>query len=52
MENILNLKTYNKYKSLIDSGHITTPSKELTDIVDDIIKSNQNKIVCLYIKEI
>ncbi len=29
MENILNLKTYIKYKSLIDSGQIITPNKEL-----------------------
>ena len=43
MENILNLKTYIKYKSLIDSGQIITPNKELTDIVDDINKAYREK---------
>ncbi len=41
--NILNLKTYIKYKSLIDSGQIITPNKELTDIVDDINKAYREK---------
>ena len=43
MENILNLKTYNKYKSLIDEGQIIIPNEKITDIADDINKAYRAK---------
>ena len=36
MENILNLKTYNKYKTLFDDGLILIPDNTLSKTIDDV----------------
>ena len=38
MENILNLKTYNKYLNLINEGLLLIPDNNLTDIISDVNK--------------
>ena len=43
MENILNLKTYNKYKTLIDDGLILVPDNNLTDAIDEIKAAYRSK---------
>ena len=35
MENILNLKTYSKYKSLFDDGLILVPDNNLSNLIDE-----------------
>lgn len=36
MENILNLKTYNKYLNLINEGLVLLPDNTLTNLIDDV----------------
>jgi len=43
MENILNLTTYNKYKSLIDDGLILVPDNNLTDAINDVKRAYRDK---------
>jgi hypothetical protein len=43
MENILNLKTYNKYKSLVDDGLILVPDNKLTDAINDVKRAYRDK---------
>ncbi len=43
MENILNLKTYNKYKSLFDDGLILVPDNNLTDAINDVKRAYRDK---------
>ena len=35
MENILNLETYSKYKSLFDDGLILVPDNNLSNLIDE-----------------
>lgn len=43
MENILNLKTYNKYKSLFENELILIPDRGLTDVIDEVNKAVRSK---------
>ena len=43
MENIQNLKTYNKYKSLFDDGLILVPDNNLTDAINDVKRAYRDK---------
>lgn len=43
MENILNLKTYNKYINEITSGLILIPDNSLSDIIEDINNAYRSK---------
>ncbi len=43
MENILNLTTYNKYKTLIDEGLILLPDNNLTTVIEDVKKAYRSK---------
>lgn len=43
MENILNLKTYNKYLNFIKEGLLLLPDNNLTDIIFDVNKAYKSK---------
>ena len=43
MENILNLKTYNKYKSLFDDGLILVPDDALSNTISDVLGAYRAK---------
>ena len=43
MENILNLKTYNKYLNLIKEGLILLPDNTLTNLIDDVHSAYRDK---------
>lgn len=43
MENILNLKTYNKYLNLIKEGLILLPDNTLTNLIDDVHHAYRDK---------
>ena len=43
MENILNLKTYNKYKSLFDDGLILIPDDTLSNAINDVLGASRSK---------
>ena len=43
MENILNLKTYNKYLNLIKEGLLLLPDNNLTDLISDVNKAYKSK---------
>ena len=43
MENILNLKTYNKYLNLIKEGLLLLPDNNLTNIISDVNKAYKSK---------
>jgi len=45
MENILNLKTYNKYINLIKEGLILLPDNNLSNLIKDITKAYKSKPV-------
>ena len=45
MENILNLKSYNKYKSLFDDGLIVIPDSGLTDVITEVKNAVRSKPV-------
>ena len=36
MDNILNLKTYNKYLNLINEGLLLVPDNSLSNLIDDV----------------
>ena len=41
MENIINLKTYQKYKSLVDAGLILLPDKSFVKLFNDFLDKNR-----------
>ena len=43
MENILNLKTYNKYLNLIKEGLVLLPDNTLTNLIDDVHHAYRDK---------
>ena len=43
MENILNLKTYSKYKSLFDDGLILVPDDTLSTAINDVLDKDISK---------
>ena len=45
MENVLNLKSYNKYKSLFDDGLIVIPDSGLTDVITEVKNAVRSKPV-------
>jgi len=43
MENILNLKTYNKYLNLINEGLIIIPDNKLSNLIEDVNQAYRDK---------
>jgi len=47
MENMLNLKTYNKYLNLIKEGLLLVPDKDLSTLIDDVKVAEREKPLML-----
>ena len=47
MENILNLKTYNKYLNLIKEGLLLLPDNTLSNLIDDVNSASKEKVYML-----
>ena len=45
MENILNLKTYNKYLNLINEGLVLLPDNSLINLIDDVHHAYRDKLL-------
>lgn len=43
MDNILNLKTYNKYLNLIKEGLVLLPDNTLSNLINDVHKAYRDK---------